>query len=166
MPTAPDTPPRSSNAARIVIVVCAVAGIAASPLSAQTLSQAVAPRAQYALLGRVDWAIGRETRLPLVCHECLDRGAFGSATNHRHDPLRAIQSEPSHRKRNIVIGAILGAVAGGIIGERVGQRSLDDLCSHRDCGGPPLTPIYDAAYGAAIGVVVGGVLGWVWPSRS
>ena len=154
----------------MIILLCAGSGIAPCRLAAQTVSQAETrladSHAQDAQLGHVDVAIGLEARLAVVCHECLDRGMFSSAMSNRHDPLRAIQSEPSHRRRNIVIGAILGAVAGGTIGERVGQRSVDNLCSHRDCGGPRLTPIYDAAYGAAIGALVGGVLGWVWPSRS
>jgi len=156
-------------AARMVILSCAITGIAVRPLAAQTVSQPVAHLTDSTAqepphVGSL--GIGGESGLALECRECLDRSAFGSATNNRHDLVRAIQSNPSHRVRNIVIGAIIGAVVGGTVGERVGQRSVDNLCSGRDCSGPRLTPIYDAAYGGAIGALVGGLVGWVWSSRS
>jgi hypothetical protein len=148
--------------ARMVIRLCAITCIAVCPAAAQAQSQAVDPPAQDAP-HVVRFGVGQDTGLALECRECLARGAFGSTTNNRPGPVRAIQSVPSHRARNIVIGAIVGAVVGGTIGERVGQRSVDDLCSGRDCSGPRLTPLYDAAYGAAIGAIVGGLVGWVWP---
>jgi hypothetical protein len=134
--------------------------VAAQPVAVTRLTDA---RTQDVRRDLVDAAIDRESELALECRECLYRGTFGSEANIRHDLVYAIQSHQPHRVRHIVIGAIVGAVAGGTIGERVGQRSVDDLCSGRDCSGPRLTPLYDAAYGAAIGALVGGLVGWVWP---
>jgi uncharacterized protein YcfJ len=147
------------------ILLYAVTGIAVGPLAAQTapVTRLTDARTQDVRRDLVDAAIARETALALECRECLYRDTFTSETNIRHNLVHAIQSDQPHRARNIAIGAIVGAVVGGTIGERVGQHSVDALCSGRDCSGPRLTPLYDAAYGAAIGALVGGLVGWVWP---